>query len=85
MVDKFFKFLAWLHGGGKDTDETGKEWHSFWIGVSETFCFCIKPQFEKTKTALREMKKEWHWYTTGRVFGIILWVVIITSLVRMMT
>ena len=66
MIDKIFKAIAWLHGGGKDTDEVCREWHSFINGFGEGFTLFVPTRFPVTSLALTEMAKEFHYYVAGR-------------------
>lgn len=79
MFDKLFQFLAWLHGGGKDTDEVAREHHSFWVGWAEAFCFHIPPMIPKTDYFMYEVEGEWHYYMWGRAMGVLTWAVIILT------
>ncbi len=76
MIDRFFHWLADLHGS-KTVDEVCREWHSFVIGWAEMFCFRIPPMVRITKHSLNDIRNEWHYYTGGRAAGVISWVIIL--------
>lgn len=81
MIYKMFKWIAHLHGKDKTVACVVAEWHCFWNGVSETFCFCIPPRILPTALTMQEMHKEWHYYNIGRGVGVAIWTIIIISIV----
>ena len=82
MIDRMFRWWA-KQFHEKDWQDCVKEWHTFWIGFAESFCFFIKPHFPTTSMAKNEMKNEWHYYRIGNVAGIYAWVLIVILVIRM--
>ncbi len=75
MIDRLFILAAWLQGG-KDQDEVVAEWHAFVQGICEVLCPWPPRLRAMTADLRREIESEHHYYMTGRVLGVITWIVI---------
>jgi len=66
----------------KKPSEVASEWHSFELGFAEMICLRIPSFYSPTEFSKGEMENEYHYFSLGRAFGVISWVIILVILKR---
>jgi len=61
----------------RDFMNSWDEWHAFWIGVFEVLCPWPPHHKIIAWDLSHSIRTEYHYYTGGRVLGILVWLAII--------
>ena len=61
--------------------DTFQEWHALAIGFFEVLC-PWPPRYRLTGKPLAELRKEHHYYVTGRAAGFVIFIIIIIIIIK---